>query len=97
MAKGRESEEIRRLAQLGAEARLIQLDQERANLLRMFPRLRQATRPPESSDTGAAESQPKRRRRRSRMSAEGRKAVSARMKAYWANRRSANSKPKNAR
>ena len=87
MAKGLEFHELRRLAQLGAQARLAQLDQERAHLLREFPALGRGQATAEVA-TGDA---PK-RRRRSRMSAAARKAVSARMKAYWAQRRATNRK-----
>jgi hypothetical protein len=91
MARGIDTQELRRLAQLGARARLAELDQERAYLLREFPGLRRLSAVTDTSDaSGTAETGPgeslKPRRRRG-MSAGARKAVSARMKAYWASRR----------
>ena len=76
--------ELRRLARLGAAARLAELDRERAALLRVFPDLRSAARLAQASSTGAGD-QPTRRRRH--MSAAARRAVSLRMKRYWAARR----------
>jgi hypothetical protein len=76
--------ELRRLARLGAKARLEELRQEEAAIKRAFPDLfggRRAGRTAESAAGGG------RRRRRSRMSAAARKAVSERMKRYWAARR----------
>jgi hypothetical protein len=92
MAKGLETQELRRLAQIGARARLLELDQERAYLLREFPGLRRVSAATVASeqDAEATQNEPIKRRRRGGMSAEARKAVSARMKAYWASRRAAN-------
>ena len=72
------NEELTRLARFGAAARLAELDRERAALLRVFPGLRAAG----GSDTTGG---PKRRG----MSASARRAVSVRMKKYWAARRKA--------
>ncbi len=80
-------EEMRRLARLGAQARLVELKREEGNIRRAFPELfRASTRPAVTAADAAGEV---RRRRRSRMSAAGRKAVSERMKKYWAERRKA--------
>src|SRR4051812_29110639 len=79
-----DSQELQRLARIGAAARLAELEQERATLLRAFPNLRTAVA---ASREGQRAVTPPRRRRRSRMSAEARKAVSQRMKLYWAARR----------
>ena len=82
-------EEMRRLARLGAQARLIELKREEGNIRRAFPELfRASTRPAVTAPDAGGEVR-RRRRRRSRMSAAGRKAVSERMKKYWAERRKA--------
>lgn len=75
--------DLRELARTGAEARLRALEAERAALLRMFPDLRSPVRA-----TGIKASQPRQRRGRRRpMTGAERKAVSLRMKKYWAARR----------
>ena len=73
---------LQQLARLGAKARLAELRSEEAAIRHAFPDLFGRGRP--SSDGGAA-----RGRRRRGMSAAARKAVSARMKKYWAARRKA--------
>jgi hypothetical protein len=83
---------LRELARLGAKARLEELRQEEAAIRKAFPDLfggrgRRAT----TATTTAASAAPK---KRSHMSAAARKAVSARMKRYWAARRSAKAKGK---
>jgi hypothetical protein len=84
-------EELQRLARLGAKARLEELQQEEAAIRRAFPDLfgRRRGRPAGSQSAGAAAPAAgrRRRRRRSNMSAAARKAVSLRMKKYWADRR----------
>jgi hypothetical protein len=79
------TEQLRRLARLGAIARLEQLKQEEAAIRAEFPELfgrgRRAT-------TAA---KPRRRHRRP-MSSAARKAVSERMRKYWAERRKAKGK-----
>jgi hypothetical protein len=77
-------QELQRLARLGAAARLAELDRERAMLLRQFPGLRASAAG--SSGASAADGQSGQRKRRG-MSAAGRRAVSVRMKKYWAARR----------
>ena len=89
MAATLDRQELYRLAQLGAEARLRALEAERAQILRSFPGLKSGTTR-QSSPTGTAAAAPVRRRRQ--MSAAERKSVSARMKKYWAERRKANAK-----
>jgi hypothetical protein len=86
MAKTINRNELLRLARLGDEARLEALEREREAILRSFPGLKRG-----STTRSARNDQPVRGRRRS-MSAAERKAVSARMKKYWATRRKANSK-----
>jgi hypothetical protein len=81
-------QELRQLARLGAKARLEELRQEEAAIRRAFPDLfgRSAGRQA-SGDSGTGV-----RRRRRGMSAAGRKAVSERMKKYWAERRKSKKK-----
>jgi hypothetical protein len=73
---------LQQLARLGAKARLGELRSEEAAIRRAFPDLF-GGRGRQSSADGA---EPRRRRG---MSAAARKAVSARMKKYWAARRKA--------
>ena len=90
MAARLDRKELYRLARLGAEARLTALEAERIAILGRFPDL--------AAVQAASASQPARRqtgrggRRRHRMSAAARRAVSVRMKKYWANRRKSKSK-----
>ena len=70
------------LERLGAQARLDQLSAEIAAIRRAFPGLGRGRRPSAVGDAPP-------RRRRSRMSAAARRAVSVRMKKYWAARRKA--------
>jgi hypothetical protein len=78
-------EEMQRLARLGAKARLEELRQEESAIRSAFPDLfRGRGRKASAHDMGAPAT---RKRRRSNMSAAARKAVSERMKKYWAARR----------
>lgn len=70
-------------ARLGAETRLRQLDEERAAILAAFPDLGRTSRT--RAGRGAADT-PKARKRR-KMTAAQKKAVSVRMRRYWAKRR----------
>ena len=79
-------EQLRRLARLGAMARLEQLRQEEAAIRGEFPELFGRGRQAESHDGQVTSG---RRRRRRTMSAAGRRAVSVRMRKYWAERRKA--------
>jgi hypothetical protein len=78
-------EQLQRLARLGARARLEELRREEAAIRRAFPDL--------GGGAGRARTPARRRRTapsgrpRRRMSAAARKAVSDRMKRYWAERR----------
>jgi hypothetical protein len=81
------TEQLRRLARLGAIARLEQLKQEEADIRAEFPELFGRGRRAASVDVA----RPARRGRR-KMSAAGRKAVSERMRKYWAERRKAKGK-----
>jgi hypothetical protein len=88
-------QELQRLARLGAQSRLEELRREEAAIRRAFPDLFRgrgaSARRAASADDGGAGGRV-RRRRRSNMSAAARKAVSERMKKYWAARRKANAK-----
>jgi hypothetical protein len=77
-------EQLRRLARLGAVARLEQLRAEEAAIRSEFPELFGRGRREEGATAAAAGD---RRRRRPKMSAQARKAVSERMRKYWAERR----------
>jgi hypothetical protein len=79
-------EQLRRLARLGAMARLEQLRQEEAAIRGEFPELFGRGRQAQSHDGEVTSG---RRRRRRTMSAAGRRAVSVRMRKYWAERRKA--------
>ena len=79
------AEQIRRLARLGAMARLEQLRAEEAAIRAEFPELfGRGARRGNGADEAAV---PARRRRRVAMSPAARKAVSERMRKYWAERR----------
>jgi hypothetical protein len=71
-------EQLRRLARLGAKARLEEIRQEEAAIRAAFPDL-----------FGARAATRAKRRGRRTMSAAARKAVSERMRKYWADRRKA--------
>ena len=82
--------DLKALARLGAELRLAQLVAECDAILGAFPDLGQAPAREAVAETDAApKPRPPRRRRRPRMSAAQRKAVSKRMKRYWAERQKA--------
>jgi hypothetical protein len=74
--------ELRRLARIGAEARLGELQREIEAIQSAFPDLRSGQlRQPSTSASGKGR---KRRRRRRRMSAAAKKAVSVAQKKRWA-------------
>jgi hypothetical protein len=79
-------DQLRRLARLGAIARLEQLRQEEAAIRGEFPELFGRGRQAQPRDGQVT---PSRRRRRRAMSAAARRAVSVRMRKYWAARRKA--------
>lgn len=76
-------EQLRRLARLGAMARLDQLRQEEAAIRAEFPELFGRGRQPGANAAATTA----KKRKRSNMSADQRKAVSERMRKYWAERR----------
>ena len=83
-------EQLRRLASLGALARLGQLRQEEAAIRSEFPELfGRGRRVDGAAGAPAPTAKPAGRRRRRRMSAEARKAASERMRKYWAENRKA--------
>jgi hypothetical protein len=91
MAKSRSTAQgvdLRDLARAGAEARLAALRAEETALLAAFPDLRsRSLRKPAPTKTTSPSTRQASRGRRRRMSAAQRKAVGARMRAYWAARR----------
>ena len=78
-----DNEQLRTLARLGAQARLQAIEQERRALLAAFPPSGRTT----SAKRQQPASQPRAARKRRSMTAAERKAVGARMTAYWAKRR----------
>jgi len=81
-------EQLRRLARLGAMGRLEQLHQEEAAIRAEFPELfRRGRKNADANVAGSGQASGARRRRRRSMSAAARKAVSERMRKYWAERR----------
>jgi hypothetical protein len=78
-------DQLRRLARLGAGARLEELRQEEAAIRAEFPELFGRGRRRAAVADNAAGG--RRRRRRKAMSPAARKAVSERMRKYWAARR----------
>ena len=88
-ASGLSNERLRQLARTGAETLLKQLRAEVIAIERTFPELALPTRRRQVRQAVASA-----RRRGSGMSAAARKAVSERMKKYWAERRKASAKVK---
>jgi len=82
-------EQLRRLARLGAVARLSQLREEEAAIRSEFPDLFGRGGRKSGSAEDPAPAPGKRRRRRRKMSAEARKAASDRMRKYWEEHRKA--------
>lgn len=76
--------DVNKYALLGAEARVAELNAELAEIYRAFPALRAR-----GGRTAAGAAAPAGRRRRKPMTAAQKKAVSIRMKKYWASRRKA--------
>lgn len=82
-------EQLKRLARLGAKARLEELEAERRAILKAFPGLAAAAGRVAPAGAGTAAPPAKARRRRKKMSAAQRKAASDRMRKFWAERRKA--------
>lgn len=83
------TEQLRRLARLGAIARLEQLRDEEKGIRAEFPELFGRGRRAASRADGAVRASAGKRQRRRKMSAAARKAVSERMRKSWAERRKA--------
>ena len=79
--------DLKALARLGAQARIAELIAEIDAILKAFPELGETAARPGQLGVQAEVKPIVRRRKRSRMSAAARKAVSERMKRYWAERR----------
>ena len=80
MAKGNgNGMDIKALAAMGAQARMVEIESEIAALRKTFPELAAASEP---TPRRVRASEPA-RRKRSKMSAAARAAVSKRMKKYW--------------
>jgi hypothetical protein len=77
--------DVNKYARLGAEARAAELSAELAEIYRAFPGLRRGGRAGGAAEAGA-DTGPARRHRKP-MTAAQKKAVSIRMKKYWASRR----------
>ena len=75
---------LRRWALIGAEQRLIQLAEEAAAIHREFPELRAGRKTAEVPFPRAPQEVPFPRRKRRKLSAAGRKAISDAAKARWA-------------
>jgi hypothetical protein len=80
-------DQLRRLARLGAMARLEQLREEEAAIRAEFPDLFGRGRKKADGVAASSGEAAGARRRRASMSASARKAVSERMRKYWAERR----------
>jgi hypothetical protein len=81
MPRQSESSNLREYARVGARQRLTALNDERQQILALFPELRRGATVRAADGAGSG------RRMRRSMSAAQRKAVGERMKAYWAKRR----------
>jgi hypothetical protein len=80
-------DQLQRLARLGAQSRLAELRKEEAAIRAAFPDLFRGAGAKRAR--GAAAAPKKRTRKRRKMSAAEKRAVSERMKKYWADRRKA--------
>jgi hypothetical protein len=78
---------IRQLARLGAAVRLRQLQAEISDIQKAFPELRRLPRAGSMAVSDGHESAASRAKRRWKLSAAQRKAISERMKKTWAERR----------
>lgn len=85
MAKTQTRVDMKKFALVGAAARLAELQGEIQRIYQSFPSLRRGPKPAPSSDPPVV----RRRRGRKKMSAAARKAVSLRMKKYWAAKKKA--------
>jgi len=84
--------DLKEYARRGAEARVAELNAELAGIYQAFPDIRRRRAVANSSTTGSQMPSLPRARPRFNMSPAQRRAVSARMKKYWAERRKAQAK-----
>jgi hypothetical protein len=84
--------DLREYSRRGAEARVAELNTELAAIYQVFPDMRRKRVAADSQTTDSQTVSLSRPARRSTMSAAQRRAVSARMKRYWAARRQAHAK-----
>ena len=91
---GLDREGLRRLARLGAVARLEQLRSEEGAIRAEFPELFGGARGARGRRRSSKAAAPRAKRARRPMTAAQKKAVSRRMKKYWAGRRAAKAKGK---
>jgi hypothetical protein len=94
MPRARKAEnalDIRRLALIGAQARLAEITVESAKILSVFPELR-GSRSGEATDTSSVSASPRPRRRRTKMSAEARRRIAEAQKRRWSEWRKQNSR-----
>lgn len=87
--KGEATVDIRRLAFIGAQARLAELNAERQAILRAFPELSRTDRRIAATRASSDSARPARGRRR-KISAEGRKRIAEAAKRRWAEWRKQN-------
>src|SRR5262249_30499010 len=88
MQKSLSRDMLRQWARHGAAIRLRELEAERAAILREFPDLRTGRRGPgKGQASGVAKATGGRRRRRRKLTPEGRAAISRAAKARWARQR----------
>jgi hypothetical protein len=80
----KQTADIRRWALIGAEQRLVQLAEEAAAIYREFPELRQGRKTAEVPFPRAPREVPFPKRKRRKLSAAGRKAISDAAKKRWA-------------
>jgi hypothetical protein len=100
MAKEPGKDFLQRLARLGAQARLQQIDEERREILRAFPGLAAAVarqKPAEpaavaEAPAAAGKTAPAKRRGRRKMTPAEKKVASERMRKYWAEKKKAGDK-----
>jgi hypothetical protein len=85
----RTPDRFQEFARIGAAVRLAQLREEERQIYKAFPSLRfkkRGTLEPKGAEDGDTKSVARRRKRRALTAAE-KKAISARMKKYWAERK----------
>ena len=92
MASELSNDELKRLARMGTQARLEQIEEERRSILRAFQGLAATIARQKASEAAPEQPAPdtrkkKSRRRRRKMTAAEKRAASERMKNYWAARK----------